>query len=424
MATSLFGCEILLAIFKYSLAWKFLAALARTCKHFYEPAMDLLWAEMHGIVQMLGCVTRLYPIIYPNSKLPWPSQGIEPLSEHEARQFLRHASRVRSLRVEHSEHFHLLANLPTDTCVFPNLLSLFFIADESHARYLNIFLSPTLRRFKLSVIHPDFKYIATPFAALKHLTIESRWSLDEDNLSLLSNSVRLCKQLATLSCPPLDWAAWKQISNIPTLLTVKISNPFKTFHLPLVWNVHDFASFRNLTGLFFDVNTAGYTIAVEQLCRALVQCEANQSLEHIEMTSFSQRMKPLKTVMVITQFFCFTQLQTLRLDFDYCCFKLDNNCLLEAVESWPHIRSLELVDLVTRPTVTFRGLFTALPRCPNLLSLDMPVDAVKIDIDPTTESFQHTTLESLNLARSSVGDAEAVARIIFFMSPRRHYHTV
>jgi hypothetical protein len=166
---------------------------------------------------------------------------------------------------------------------------------------------------------------------------------------------------------------------------------------------------------------------VEQLCHALFK--ADQSLKHINLTSEGRRSSSTDTV--ITQFFCFTQLQTLRLEFEHCCFKLDNNRLLEATESWPHIRSLEIVDVVTAPAVTFRGLFTALSQCPNLLSLDMSVDALRIDIDPTTESFQHTTLESLNLTRSPVADADAVARIIFSMlprslstrSPRSHYHT-
>lgn len=155
----------------------------------------------------------------------------------------------------------------------------------------------------------------------------------------------------------------------------------------------------------------------EQLCCALSQYKANQSLKHINIFSHDlTSWEPSSTV--ITQFFCFTQLRTLQLDFPHCCFNLDNDLLLEATKNWPHICSLELVDLRTVPTVTFRGLFTALHQCPNLLSLDLSVDAVKIDIDPTAESFQHTTLESLNLTRSPVVDAEAVARILFSMLPR------
>jgi hypothetical protein len=43
-----------------------LEALARTCKAFHEPAMDLLWADLDGITPLLGCVPRLNRLIYPS----------------------------------------------------------------------------------------------------------------------------------------------------------------------------------------------------------------------------------------------------------------------------------------------------------------------------------------------------------------------
>ncbi|KAG1873177.1 hypothetical protein F4604DRAFT_777250 [Suillus subluteus] len=458
MHQALFVCEILLNIFSHvdqslsspycpkSLARKSLAAHAITCKHFHELAMDFLWADLDVIVPLLGCVTRLNPIIYQNSKIYiWSSQDIEPLSEHEARQFLRHTARVRSLHVESSscKHIHLFANIPIETCVFPSLFSLSFIVAHPHAKYLRLFLSPTLRRCDLSAIHPDFKYIATRFAALERLSIKPSFFNDSmvDDLPLLSNTICLCKQLTTLHCPPLDWAAWRHISNLPTLLTVEISDSRRALHWPLGRDTHNFATFRNLTGLFFYVDTATYTIAVvqhselpslqefvigvrdlpcaeaEQLCRALSQCKANQNLKRIKIISSCQTVREPPS-RVITQFFCFTQLRTLELDFPHCCFNLDNNLLLEAMASWPHISSLILVDKKTVPTVTFRGLFTALLQCPYLLRLDMSIDAVRIDIDPTAEPFRHATLESLNLTWCHVADAEAVARILFSMLPR------
>jgi hypothetical protein len=45
-----------------------LAALATTCRAFHEPAMDLLWDEIE-IESLLGCVTRLHPLIYCSGRL-------------------------------------------------------------------------------------------------------------------------------------------------------------------------------------------------------------------------------------------------------------------------------------------------------------------------------------------------------------------
>ncbi|KAJ8584599.1 hypothetical protein M405DRAFT_746684, partial [Rhizopogon salebrosus TDB-379] len=42
-----------------------LAALARTCKTFHDPAMNLLWAELDDLDPLLGCVTvtNLFPTL-------------------------------------------------------------------------------------------------------------------------------------------------------------------------------------------------------------------------------------------------------------------------------------------------------------------------------------------------------------------------
>jgi hypothetical protein len=79
MHRALHICEIFLEIFAHvnkvrdplsyrqkAFARKSLAALAVTCKTFHEPAMNELWAVMFGLPPLLGCVTRLYPIIYCN----------------------------------------------------------------------------------------------------------------------------------------------------------------------------------------------------------------------------------------------------------------------------------------------------------------------------------------------------------------------
>jgi hypothetical protein len=78
---------------------------------------------------------------------------------------------------------------------------------------------------------------------------------------------------------------------------------------------------------------------------------------------------------------------------------------------------LEFMDPQAVPTVTFRGLFAAIHRCPRLHTLDIPLNAVDIDIDPTAESFQHTSLQHLNLTSLDISDAKAVARIIFSAFP-------
>ncbi|KAG2354780.1 hypothetical protein BDR07DRAFT_1608556 [Suillus spraguei] len=420
---------------------KSLATLATTCKTFYEPAMDLLWAEMHGIVPLLGCVTRLHPMIYHHAGRysSWYSEGINPLCEHEVHQFMRHAHRVRSLQIPFDNHFHLLSVLPIETLIFPKLLSLSMVPHPTE--YLYLFLSPTLRRCFLSLIHPDLKLIVTCCTSLEDLTVKVPCPSTTNELSLLSDGIRLCKQLVTLYCPPLDWAAWEHLSNLPTLLSVAICGEVLC---PLDTDNFVFTRFLNITSLSFHLTTASYVIAVmrnstfpslkefkmiarflpwedaEQLFHALSQCTTCQTLQHIEILSRGQGvLEPLdNSPTLITQFLDFTQLRTLQLAFPHCCFRLDNHLLLRAMSSWPHIRSLKLEDSqLCSATITFSGLFTALRQSPQLHTLHILIDALNIDIDPQAESFQHTSLQTLDVRSSHVADRDAVAYILFSMLP-------
>ncbi|OAX36031.1 hypothetical protein K503DRAFT_330903 [Rhizopogon vinicolor AM-OR11-026] len=421
-----------------------LAALARTCKTFYEPAMDLLWADTgnRGINPLLGCVTRLQPLMYRvcGESINFCSRDLEPLSGHEACQFLRHASRVRSLRIRTDEHFHLLKILPIETCVFPRLLQLYWYLHRN-SRLFRLFLSPTLCHCSLNhcvlrVAHSDLRSIVTCCPVLDNLSI---WATvyTSDDLLLLSETVRSFKRLKHLLCPLLDLTAWRHLSNLPTLVTVmNLEGPYK---VPLDLDDLTLASFLNLTTLCLHVNTAAGIIALiqhsefpslkgfklyigvlhrteaEKLFRALSQCKACGTLEHIDIVS-QRPADERPDSPVIRHFLCFKQLQTMRLSVHDAIY-FDNG-LVEAMSSWPHIRSLELIDPCGGlHTITFRGLFTALRSCPHLCNLRIYMDAVNIDIDPESESFQHTSLRTFHVGSSHVEDPRAVARIIFSMLP-------
>jgi hypothetical protein len=344
---------------------------------------------------------------------------------------------VHSLRIRTDNHFHLLTVLPIETCVFPRLLAL----DWGHSKgtkHLQLFLSPALRHCVLPVITSNLKSTCCP--VLRSLSILLSHTADE--LSLLYDTVRSCKQLVDLSCTHLDFATWKHLSNLPTLLKVAIQE-YDVSH-PIQWENLDFAPFLNLTTLVFDVEESADIITImersefpslrqfkmhvgelscaktEQLFRALSLCKACGTLENIDISSNyrvdeEEEEKPLT---VLRQCLSFSQLRTLRLSV-YCPIYLDNDLLLEAMSSWEHICHLQLEDscFLIPPTVTFRGLFEALHLRPHLHTLGVSMDAVNIDIVPTAESFQHTSLRVLDICTSRINNPQAVARIIFSMLP-------
>lgn len=91
-----------------SLSHRYLAALARTCKTFYEPAMDLLWSDMDGLEPLLGCVTRLHPMIYGGTKV-----SLDKL--HKLDVLFLITSSTPGLK----ESNHYLSSKPVNSCVMP-----------------------------------------------------------------------------------------------------------------------------------------------------------------------------------------------------------------------------------------------------------------------------------------------------------------
>jgi hypothetical protein len=381
------------------------------------------------------------------------------------------------MRVMANHHFHLLTVLPIGACVFPRLLALTWYPHSDTGLFL--FSSPTLRRCDLGVA-TGLRSIEPCYRRLESLSILSagRTGRKAGVLSL-SEAIRSCKQLKHLHCPPLNSAAWNYLSNLPTLVSVTISKRLNIF--PLDNNILPFFSlspscdsppsrnflpflnflpslnflpflnflpslhlspFPNVTILRFYVRTASDTITfvqhsefpslkafvmhvdalprqeAERLFHALSQCKACQTLEVIEVSSreaFKLR-SPSDHFPATRQLLCFRQLRTLHLSLD---IYLGNDLFLEAMSSWPHIRSLEIWSAnLCPPFVTFRGLFTALRLCPDLHHLRLSIDVRNIDVDPEVESFQHTSLLRLTVHSTYVERPKDVALIIFSMLPR------
>ncbi|KAG2120531.1 uncharacterized protein F5147DRAFT_831815 [Suillus discolor] len=429
--------EILLEIFAYvntkpsTSTQKLLAALARTCKIFHEPAMDLLWTEIHG-------GTRLQS----DERIFW-AKGVKPLSAHEARQFLRHSSRIRTLNIR-GAHSHLLSIIPAEACVFPRLRSL-----SLSTAYLNLFLPHTFHQCHLLTVDEGLKSFVTRCIALEHLYIYTDFFYNSTSQrSLLSDRIRWCTRLVTLSCPTLDLATWKHLSCLPTLLKLEIDqsrwygdppspseqdimniSPFlnittlsfgRLFYVVDIIMVMQHSQFPSLKEFRFEADHLSSEEA-EELFHALSRCKACRTLEEIIICSPDDcglapiNNEPLKS---IPHFLCFTQLRTLRLMFCNPYIYLDNDILLQAMSSWPHIRTLEINYLdghLSSSEVSLHGLFTALSLCPQLHTLRIPINIPNIDVYPDAEPIQHTslrTLELLDISQSQIEDAETLARII------------
>lgn len=426
---------------------KHLAALAETCKAFYEPAMEFLWAEINELEPLLGCVTRLHPLVYRSGiewDQPW-AKDLEPLSAHEIRQFLRHSARIRTLSIGPDYPFHLLSII-LESCVLPRLKSL-----TLSIKYLDLFLPHTLHRCHLLTVNGGLGSVVTRCATLEHLSIYTpASSVDEstaDELSLLSDKISQCTQLVTLHCPMLNWAAWMHLSYLPTLLSVQIEQGYNDHHyLPLEQDIVNFSPFLNITNLFFELYSATHLITLmqhsqfpslkdfvvavtvlhpgeaEQLFSMLTHLKACQTLETITICSYNDVLHDSDiSVEAIPHLLCFKKLRILQLKFSNACICLDDDILVEAMTAWPHLSVLEIRDSCLHPSpITLHKLFATLHLCPQLENLRIAVDTTIIDIDPDDDpTYQHPILHGLELRTSEpqIENAETLALIIFTWLP-------
>lgn len=333
----------------------------------------------------------------------------------------------------------------------------------AETRCLRFFLSPKLLNCCIAMVQPELARhsIGTCCPALEGLDIMTMRT--EEEAPQLSETIRSCKALVRLQCPPLDLDAWEHLSNVPTLLNVSIyqerhSSPpiyqerYSSPSSSLETHNLSFLTFFNVTTLRFCYATIEAVTELIQhsefpslkefelvdhvlpgaelilLLRALSQCKVCNTLEKITISDDGSDIANSdddsdveehtgSSFAVTRELHCFTQLRTLRL-YAHCSINLDNGLLFEDMSSWPQIRSLSLYDPHRRPPkVTFRGFFAALSQCPYLHTLHVELDVVNIDINPRAESFQHTSLKNMCFYYSPAVNIEAVARIIYAMLP-------
>jgi hypothetical protein len=352
------------------------------------------------------------------------------------------------MAIHSDDHFHLLSVLPEKTCVFPRMrvLNLRTFAN----RYLDLFLSPTLRLCSMPAINSKLKHIVTQCTGLADLFIMS-FSIDKataEERRLLSDGIRLCTQLVNLCCPELDLAAWRHLSTLSTLHHVAVyeRNTAAASTWSLEPNRVNISPFVNLKSLSLVVNGAGSIIPiitncrfptllrfaassavmrsaeVEELLHALTQCNASQTLECIviELSKGLPQNLAGSSLAPITPLLNFGRLHKLRIHCPDSYIYLDDGLLLQAASSWPLIHTLQIYGPYNHSTaVTFRGLHAAFRQCPHLRTLKLPVDAGRMDIPRDAEPLY--SLEILDLTASShVVDAKAVAHIIFSIFPVVH----
>ncbi|KAJ7841557.1 hypothetical protein B0H13DRAFT_2676771 [Mycena leptocephala] len=381
---------------------KDLAALARTCKTFRDPALDILWSRQQSLTPALRCL--------PDDLLLWDRSG-----ESKKKGFLRPAvpkdwdrprfywNRIKSLTIHGSSESHISPELwqTLQLCypganLFPNLMKIHWdhrdptIYPDSHPAP-GLDLSYSEGNFTV-VPDPDSKESIAQLSLLPLLGVKCP-DLKEVNFrgrnrlvfsSAVLNSILLCllgiNRLEAFGIHNVDHPILKHLSQLPCLKSLVIDE-FLTFdlptnsdaeseganHFPALEELHLWSTtpqiaiallaavtHRPLTSLDIGFEKAfPNTDTITQLYSTIATHCSPATLDslHIDDAFLDARSADLlnedefENYLVdpeaLRPLFAFTNLTTVLLR-PYFGFDLDDNTVTEMAKAWPRVEELTL----------------------------------------------------------------------------------
>ncbi|KAH7929860.1 hypothetical protein BV22DRAFT_1001794, partial [Leucogyrophana mollusca] len=133
-------------------ARRYLAAFARTCRSFQEPALEILWSELDSLGPLVRC--------FPDHKWSTSYEIEGPIFEEDWHIFQNYARRVRVLGSDMLPLFsdismdfvRVLSCFPLSTSLLPGLQALYWDdnCDKNFHPFLHYFMGPNMRSIQFS----------------------------------------------------------------------------------------------------------------------------------------------------------------------------------------------------------------------------------------------------------------------------------
>ncbi|KAJ7141729.1 hypothetical protein C8R43DRAFT_587340 [Mycena crocata] len=351
-----------------------LAALARTCTTFYDPALNRLWETQSSLDNLLRCMPS---DLFEDGDTGRLRRPVVPTDWDRA---VTYARRVKTfLSPRDFSMFPLFSNCLSGDWLFPNLTHLHWAADDSYFHHIGLLLSPRLTR--ITIIMPpsplaQFSILPTlPYkcASLKNVSINWHHRSDQhfpDPVATFGPSLSVLRRRTTANENP---------RRLP-----RSFNSLQCFPLAsLVPSSHSRLSYLHL-----DLS----------------------GLEGTPVTAGTSR-----------KLFCFPNLTNLHLESNFG-FDLDDAAILEMARAWRHLETLELPEQVASPSsrLTPECLRILAQHSPRLRTLHLTFDASSVVPAPgsgTQDPVSQLLLASLDVAHSAIIAPLSVARFISAIFP-------
>ncbi|KAJ7471651.1 hypothetical protein B0H11DRAFT_2283037 [Mycena galericulata] len=437
---------------------KALSALARVCRAFEDPALDMLWFYQRSLLNILKCLPDdvwKAPLTTENHDSSVFARRIMPLDWERPMVYL---NRIRALVcVDDLDLYQQLqTSLPRDL-LCPNLRDLTWSPQSASAfPHIFMFLGAQIQRITIGLYGPDSQISLLPqlgimYPGLLDVTVitpgwhrMNRPLLRQSITSFVSNLT----SLKSLSLPDLGREAFDYIAQLPTLRSLVLQHPSEfTPRIRIAPNA-DAAQlgFTSLEYLQIDAATPEFTTALI--------CSMKQAPVSSFITEFTPPYQPLYlrdfysslaahlshdalscinftndweddlerddmhiiTGHILRGLFCFTNLTEVSLE-PRMGFDIDDATVIEMTSAWPRIERLEFVtpayhaqNPAARLTL---NVFPAIARhCPSLSFLQIFLDTSVVPISTVAQPVQQHTLMALDVGHSSISDPLAVASFL------------
>ncbi|KAK7052601.1 hypothetical protein R3P38DRAFT_2604095 [Favolaschia claudopus] len=440
-----------------------LAVLARTCKFFTNPALNVLWKSQYTILNVLKCMPdELWEITSPAAvslrRSLVASDWDRPLF------YLNRVKCFQCMALFSDTSFlaALAASLHSLSMkhLFPKLEELWWPVEALFVRHIDLFLTaelrhllmfahnednvdldpllpvvagfpsscPLLRSLEITLDNPGH---TTPLTSslsacvrgLKYIDSIHVPSLDESALLYLAELTSL-KTLTIKFIPPLRSSSWAQIKSCyPSLTQLTLGTPDETAELLSLsqWKAHPLGSLCvRSVGTDFTHNAAHnfFTILKTHCSHSSLQSitigsQYNQPVQDIQDPAF------IVGPDVFRRMSCFTDLRYLSITSSRG-FDLDDMSVAEIARTWPRLQTLALSAAPhyhVPSRVTLEGISALAKHCTDLRMLSMTFDATVVPTPDTVPQGQdgadiaspRHSLRILQVNQTPILDAQAVA---------------
>ncbi|KAG0703851.1 hypothetical protein DFH29DRAFT_802801, partial [Suillus ampliporus] len=423
-----------------------LARLARTCRTFSEPALDVLWAHIDTLSPLVACLPKYVWSRHRHSLVSPRCSMVAPcLTWHAEDRWLyfdRTLGEPREGDVS-PELAHALCGHPWPL-LLPRLEKLFWSDGSYESTHLlcNL-LSPTLTE-----LHLHAKGSLFMLSVLSNLGVTCPFMKDFSTTGLDSaasvpvSAAVVCgwRQLKTLSTEVVDGSALSHLSTLPSLEHLEFSflslnNGFfkyspTTFSTPLQHLTIRTES-SELCMPFLKATWISARNIFIYLGNAQLRSSSNETLlsllasrvtaQQVQAFSFEMACNSLLTFTEIMPLSSFCMLKELNLS----TFSINDEDLITVVKSWPKLTKLRLGDegtwaIPARPQTTLDGIAGLLLHCPDLCVLGIVMDATSYSaVTPEVPGggVTNTKITTLSVGASLIENPLAVVAFLSCILP-------